>query len=58
MSVKRKDHKPQPKPLVRFSVNGGGQFVHTGVEWVKADREIMTNIANTLFHMTRFSEKV
>ena len=48
---------PQPKPLVRFRTNGGGVFVHTGVEWVKADAEIMTNVAGLLYHMVRFSVK-
>lgn len=50
-------HKPQPKPLVRFRINGGGVFVHTGVEWVKADQEIMTNITNTLFGMVKYNPK-
>jgi hypothetical protein len=50
--------QPQPRPLVRFRINGGGQFVHTAVQWVKVDREIMTNIANTLFNMTRFADGV
>jgi hypothetical protein len=53
-----KEHKPQPKPIVRFRVNGGGTFVHTGVEWVEADREVMTNVANTLFNMVRFADGV
>lgn len=47
--------QPQSKPLVRFRINGGGIFVHTGVEWVKADSEIMTNVANTLYGMVRFA---
>jgi hypothetical protein len=50
-----KTHKPQPKPLVRFRINGGGVFVHTGVQWVKADAEIMTNVATLLYGMVRFA---
>jgi hypothetical protein len=50
--------KPQNKPAVRFRINGDGTFVHTGVEWARADRDVMTNIANTLFNMVRFAEKV
>lgn len=49
--------QPQPKPLVRFRTNGGGVFVHTGVEWVKADAEIMTNVATALYTMVRFNRK-
>ena len=49
--------KPQPKPLVRFRVNGGGTFVHTGVEWIPANSEIMTNIVNTLNGMVQFADK-
>jgi hypothetical protein len=49
--------KPQPKPLVRFRTNGGGVFVHTGVQWVKADAEIMTNVVNALYSMVRFNRK-
>lgn len=49
--------KPQPKPLVRFRVNGDGTFVHTGVEWIRADREIMTNVVNSLNSMVQFAKK-
>ena len=45
------------KPIVRFRTNGGGIFVHTGVQWVRADAEIMTNVAETLYKMVRFSSK-
>ena len=49
--------QPQPKPLVRFRVNGGGVFVHTGFEWIPATPSIMTNIADALFGMVRYAKQ-
>lgn len=48
---------PQPKPLVRFRTNGGGVFVHTGVTWIRATPEIMTNVISSLYNMVKFNRK-
>jgi hypothetical protein len=50
--------KPQPKPLVRFRINGGGVHVHDGLGWVRVlpgvNPELMLDAAQLLYNMVRF----
>jgi hypothetical protein len=53
--------KPQPKPLVRFRINGGGVHVHDGLGWVRVlpgvNPELMLDAAQLLYNMVRFNPK-
>jgi hypothetical protein len=51
--------KPQPVPVVRFRVNGGGVhvFFSDNRAWVRADSAIMTDVATVLYNMVEFTKK-
>jgi hypothetical protein len=51
--------KPQPVPVVRFRVNGGGVhvFFSDNRAWVRADSAIMTDVATVLYNMVKFTKK-
>jgi hypothetical protein len=51
--------KPQPVPVVRFRVNGGGVhiFEASSRTWYRARSEDMTQVAQVLFNMVEFNNK-
>jgi hypothetical protein len=49
--------KPQPVPVVRFRVNGGGVhiFEASSRTWYRANNAIMTDVATVLYNMVQYA---